>query len=205
MRNIPVNAKVMCKDGYCGKPITIIVNLQNLKIIHFIIEDTAFPDSIKHMIPINKVVEMTEKQIDTELTKNELQTSLNFVTTHYLEMDEDTTEIISLARGSAMLSPYAYPSDPDILPIEEENIPKGEISILHDMNVEVKDSFIGHVNELLIDLASKKITHFILDSGYLWEKRNIAIPISTIDHITNESIFLSIPKKEVINFPDLSL
>src|SRR5207248_10428854 len=55
---------------------------------------------------------------------------------------------------------------------------------------------LGHVEGFLVD-DEQQISHFVLEHGHLWGKREIVIAIGVADRIESDGVTLSMTKDEV--------
>jgi sporulation protein YlmC with PRC-barrel domain len=67
--------------------------------------------------------------------------------------------------------------------------------------VEATDGYVGQVDELLINSNNMQITHLILLERHIFQKREITIPVSQIDHVFEDRIYLKLDRKSVEELP----
>ena len=60
---------------------------------------------------------------------------------------------------------------------------------------------VGRVDEFLVDPDTRHITHLMLQEGHLWSQKNVAIPVSGIDRVEEETIYLKLGKHTVESLP----
>ena len=87
------------------------------------------------------------------------------------------------------------------MPLEHEHIPVGEVAIRRGTSVEATDGRIGKVDEFLVHPENDVITHLVLREGHLWGKKDVTIPVSEIDKIAEEAVYLKLDKKAVEALP----
>jgi sporulation protein YlmC with PRC-barrel domain len=75
-------------------------------------------------------------------------------------------------------------------------VPAGEEELRPSEQVKAKDGPVGRVSGLGIDLASRRITHVLVDAGHLWAKRTVVIPIEAVEHI-GISVQLGLTKQQI--------
>jgi hypothetical protein len=61
------------------------------------------------------------------------------------------------------------------------------------------DHFLGEVDGFVVD--GGHITHFVLERGHLWGKREITIPIGAVAKVENDAVSLSLSKAQVDDLP----
>jgi len=61
------------------------------------------------------------------------------------------------------------------------------------------------VDEIMVDSQDGKITHLVLREGHLFGHRDVAIPVSQIDHLAEEAIHLKLDKQGVEDLPEIKI
>ena len=102
--------------------------------------------------------------------------------------------------------PYVY-SERNIysIPIEDERIPAGEIAVHRGANVNATDGHIGQVDEFVIDPQDGHITHLLMQKGHLWGKKKITLPLSKIERMDEDTVYLKLDKETVKSLPAVSV
>ena len=197
IRQIPLNAKVMCTDGLAGESISVIVNPETKNVTHLVVQDKTFPNMKEWLVPLEKIASAASKEIELDCTREELSQMQPFTREHYLEQEIPE-------YGYVYSLPYMMaPTDMLYTTIEEINLPQGELELYRGTRVEALDGHVGQIRELLIDQQNGQITHFTLMRGYLWGKKEIAIPISYIERVDPGTVYLKVDKKAIIDLPTL--
>jgi uncharacterized protein YrrD len=93
----------------------------------------------------------------------------------------------------------------DVMPVpfEHEHIPAGEIAIRRGTPVEATDGQVGKVDEFLVDPENDIITHLVLREGHLWGKKDVTIPVSEIDRLGEEAVYLKLDKEAIEELPTI--
>jgi sporulation protein YlmC with PRC-barrel domain len=71
--------------------------------------------------------------------------------------------------------------------------------------VEATDGRVGRIEEFLVDQVTWNVTHLVLQEGHLWERRELIIPISHVDRVEKDTIFLKNDKKTIESFSALTV
>jgi hypothetical protein len=98
-----------------------------------------------------------------------------------------------------------YPPAAFYAPVEAEHIPAGELTIRRGSGVEATDGRVGRVDEFLIDAADDHITHLVMREGHLWGQKDITIPVSQIDHYSENTVFLKLAKQDIEKLPAIPI
>jgi sporulation protein YlmC with PRC-barrel domain len=197
--DIPMNAEVRCTDGPCGTSNCVILNPITDQVTHVAVEGNSFP-YVKRLVPVEKIKETTSNMIQLNCDLYEYVTMPEFIQSEFI--------IPSPYGGNeeiptTMLFPYAMVLG--TMTIEHERIPPNELAIHRGTPVEAKDGRVGHVDEFLVEPKSGHITHLVLREGHLWGKKDISIPVSKIDRIEKDTVYLKINKQEVEDLPFLPI
>ena len=83
------------------------------------------------------------------------------------------------------------------IPMKCRNVPQGELVLRHDMIVNSTDGYVGKVDKLLIDLNDMQVTHVVLVVRHIFDASEIIIPVSQIDHIKEDTIYLKLDRQAV--------
>ena len=197
-------------DGAVGTLIRVIVDPTVEEVTHLVIEPEHRPD-LGRLVPLD-LVDFNDPSggISLRCTKEQFEN---------LDPAEDTQYIPSTdayqgyGPGQISYMPYyglegggmAVPGvggggaiAPQI--VATDSVPLGEVEIRRGECVQATDGDIGRVQGLVIDLGSRHVTHFLLQEGHLWGKKEVAIPIGAVAS-TRDGIQLTISKQQVQDLP----
>jgi sporulation protein YlmC with PRC-barrel domain len=197
-------------DGAVGTLIRVIVDPTVEEVTHLVIEPEHRPD-LGRLVPLD-LVDFNDPSggISLRCTKEQFEN---------LDPAEDTQYIPSTdayggyGAGQVSYMPYyglegggmAVPGvggagaiAPQV--VATDSIPLGEVEIRRGDPVQATDGDIGRVQGLVIHPRSRHVTHFLLQEGHLWGKKEVAIPISAVAS-TRDGIQLTISKREVQDLP----
>ena len=198
-------------DGAVGRLIRVIVDPTVEEVTYLVIEPEHRPD-LGRLVPLD-LVDTSEGEIRLRCTRAEFDN---------LDPAEDTQIIPatdaygSYGAGQVSYMPYyglegggmAVPGiggggsiGPQV--VATDSVPLGEVEIRRGESVQATDGDIGRVQGLVIDLGSRHVTHFLLQEGHLWGKKEVAIPISAVTS-TRDGIQLKLSKHEVQNLPPVN-
>ncbi len=196
--DIPINADVQCADALCGRSTCVIVNPATRQVTHLVLEETQFPYE-KRLVPIDQVMEATPHLIRLRCLSSEPEHMESFVETEFIE-----TPMPNFTGGSYLAWPYMV-SEAMAMPIEHEHVPAGELTIRQGARVEAVDGRVGHVDEFLVDPVSGHITHLVLREGHLWGQKDVTIPVSQIERIEEDDVFLNLDKRSIEALPAIPI
>jgi len=199
--DIPINVDVQCSDGPGGRSCAIILDPINEKVTHIVVKENRFPHA-KRLVPVDMIRESTPRHIALRCTADQLGEAEPFIDTDFLLTDRLGN--VAGMEGSLYLWPYMAPES-DYLTIEYEHTPPGEIAFHRGALVEATDGHVGQIDEFLIDPTKEQITHLVLREGHLWGQRDITIPVSEIQHLEDDVVYLKLDKASIEQLPAIPL
>ena len=196
--DVPVNAKVECIDGPGGRSTYVVVDYMAQQVTHLVVKGNRTPHT-EFIVTIKLVEETTPTLIRLGCTRDDLEKMEHFIQHQYIWMT-DPTYRYSTGAGSWML-PYAIPAEKKKIVIEHENLPPGELAVKRGAHVEATDGRVGRVDEFLVDPETGHITHLVMREGHLLDQKEVAIPLSEVDRMREETVYLILDKAGVHELP----
>lgn len=194
---IPLNAQVSCTDGVCGHSVYVLMNPILDQVTHLVVKADASPHT-ELIVPIDMVSATTADGIDLRCSRAEFKNMDPFVQKRFI--DEKVTEQVlpgSYGLGSYYYWPYVSSERTIRVPIEDQQIPRGEVALQRGTSVEATDGYVGKVDEFLVSPEGGHITHLIMREGHLWGKKEVTIPISAIGKTGGETMHLKLTKHQI--------
>jgi sporulation protein YlmC with PRC-barrel domain len=197
MINLPTKAEVYCSDGDAGLCTFIIANPVNQQITHLVVKSN-WPPFQETLVPVNQVEETTPDRIRLKCTRDDLNQMKPFELNEYFRTE----------RTDYLTWPYVLPPQgmvPEVMmthiPLKLQNIPNDELAFRRGMQVEATDGYIGQIDELLINSNNMQVTHLVLNERLVLKHREITIPVSQIDRVNEDTIYLKLNRKSVEELP----
>jgi sporulation protein YlmC with PRC-barrel domain len=82
-----------------------------------------------------------------------------------------------------------------------DRVPKGEVEVRRASRVLASDGeYVGDVDGFLVDDADN-ITHFVLERGHLWGRREVTVPIGAVSKVESDVVLLSLTTDEIGALP----
>ncbi len=192
--DIPIKAEVYCADGLCGHSACVILNPVTEQVTHLVVRENSFP-FIERLVPVEFVIESTPHRIRLRCTREKLNEMDSFTESEFIP-----SNYYPHPGEPWMLWPYVTPEE-DVMPLEHQRIPPGELAVHRGTHVQAIDGLIGRVDELLVDPTNGHVTHLVLREGHLWGQKDITIPVSEIDRIENDTVYLKLDKHAIEALP----
>lgn len=100
--------------------------------------------------------------------------------------------------GAGEFAGSGYPADVEMF---YDRIPKGEVEIRRDSVVTSSDGHsLGRVEAFILN-DEEEVTHFVLEHGHLWGRRDVTVPIGAVEKIETDQVTVGLTKHEVGELP----
>jgi len=77
----------------------------------------------------------------------------------------------------------------------------GEVVIRRGAQVRATDGKVGKVDEFLINPGNGLISHLVMREEHLWGAKDVTIPVSEIEKIDDEMVYLKLDKQTISSLP----
>ncbi|MFZ1757432.1 MAG: hypothetical protein WBO46_03965 [Caldilineaceae bacterium] len=205
----PLKVDITATDGICGRSMALIINPINAEVTHLVVQVNRLLDK-EVLVPTGWIASSDADHIRLNHTAEQVMQCTPFNESHYIG-PEDPSYLLpdAYAEEEAMLWPYASAmrvgNQANGLYLKEEAIPHGELAVHRGAHVAATDGRVGQVDEFLVEPEKHHITHLILRRNHLWGARDVTIPLSAIDHIADDTVYLSLTKKAVAGLPEVRI
>ena len=81
---IPLNVKVECTDGVCGRSVFVLIDPVADQVTHLVVKEDSFPNT-EFIVPVDFVTKTTADKIRLSCSKAELEKMDPFIKTTVIE------------------------------------------------------------------------------------------------------------------------
>ena len=198
MIDLPTKAEVHCSDGPAGRSTYVIFNPQNHRMTHLVVQSNR-PPFDERLVPVDQVEWTTNGLISLKCTRKDLCAMEPFECEQYIrtKIPEYLTSQ-SAFPGTGMVIKTEIDT---YVPVKISNVPQGEMAVKRGTRVEATDGTVGQVEELLINSNNMQVTHLVLLEKHVLEHREITIPVSQIDRVYEDKVYLKLDRQSVEQLP----
>jgi len=211
----PVN----CTDGPFGKLADVVIDPTKGRVTHLVVEPHDDHGKAR-LVPVElaSAEEGETPAIAVRCSLEEADQLQLVEETAYIRLGEspELEPEWDLGVESVLAEPYyvygyAGPGyetgpPPDYDPhvtVTYDRVPKGEVEIRRASEVTSADGHhLGEVDGFLVD-NEDAITHFVLERGHLWGRREVTIPINAVASVFTDAVTLTLTKDEVGELPSV--
>jgi sporulation protein YlmC with PRC-barrel domain len=200
---IPLNARVECTDGVCGRSVYVLINPVMDKVTHLVVKEDSSPNT-DYIVPVDFVTETIADTIRMRCSKAELEKMDPFIKTTFIEEkvpDRNFGYSGIYGMGSYYYMPYVTPERTVYQSVENQQIPPGELTVRRGTRVEATDGYVGKVDEFVVNPENGHITHMVMREGHLWGKKDVIIPFSAMGDTHEDTVFLKLDKHQIESLP----
>ncbi len=199
--NIPINAKVECADGACGRSTDVVVNPVNRTVTHVAIEDKSLPDNPTRLVPVANVAEVADDRIKLNCTRADVAKLGPFIVADFIQQSPSGG---AYSSGDGYSAQYVLDDTP-YDEVEQQEIPEGELGLYGGMHVEASDGRVGKLDELVLGSKSAAITGLVMRKGHLWGSRDVTVPVDQIEYVGGDTVYLKLDKSAVGALPTMKV
>jgi sporulation protein YlmC with PRC-barrel domain len=206
-----IGTEASCSDGAVGTLSRVIVDPVAQAVTHLVVDPEHGRENGR-LVPLD-LVEAAAGEIRLRCTKAEFENLAPAEETQYIPATSDYGGygpgqigfMPYYGLGAGMIVPrFGLGGDLPAQVITTDAVPLGEVEVRRGEAVEATDGDIGHVQGLVIDPGSRRVTHVLLQEGHLWGRKDVAIPISAVAS-TVDGIKLKIAKQDVQDLPPVDI
>jgi sporulation protein YlmC with PRC-barrel domain len=201
---IPLNAQVECTDGVCGHSVFVLINPIGEEITHLVVREGSSSNK-EYIVPVDLVAERVADTIQLRCSKAEMEKMDPFIVTRYIK-DKVPEKYardggVIYEMGSTYYLPYNAPDITLSTPVDEQQIPPGELAVYRGTRVEATDGYVGKVDEFIVNPENCHITHLVMREGHLWGKKDVIIPLAAMGEIREDTVYLKLDKHQIEALP----
>jgi hypothetical protein len=204
---IPLNARVECTDGVCGRSVYVLINPVMDKVTHLVVKEDSSPNT-EYIVPVDFVTDTIADTIRMRCSKAELEKMDPFIKTTFIEEkvpDRNFGYSGIYGMGSYYYMPYVTPERTVYQSVENQQIPPGELTVRRGTRVEATDGYVGKVDEFVVNPENGHITHLVMREGHLWGQKDVIIPLSAMGDNRQDTVFLKLDKHQIESLPTFPL
>ena len=198
--DIPLDAKVYVSDGHIGRSVYIVVNPITEEATHVVVSDDSH-HHVERLVPVKYIQDSDSDMIRLDCTSQEVTKMEPFEELEFIQ-----TKISNRRASGPVSAYYAWPyvtgiQEPHFASLVHRHIPPYHREIRRGAHVHASDGRIGQVDELVVDSETLHITHLVMREGHLWGKKEVMIPVSEIETIEENNIYLKLDKLHIETLP----
>ena len=210
---LEIGNRVRCTDGVYGELADIVIDPLEKRVTHLVVQPEQGEGEAR-LVPIQlaKGRDDEQREIELECTLDEAQGFESVHEAAYLRLGENPAEdpdwdvgvedVLAMPYYAGGLDEDAYPGEFDShVTMYYDRVPKGEVEVRRASVVISADGHsLGEVDGFVVD-ADEHITHFVLERGHLWGRKEVTIPIGAVARVESDAVHVALSKDEVGALP----
>ena len=208
---LEIGNRVRCTDGVYGKLADIVIDPLEKRVTYLVVEPEQ-GEAAARLVPIQLAKGRDEqREIELDCTLDEAQRFESVRRSAYLRLGESRAEDPDWDVGveDVLAMPYYSGVGVDPIPggldshvtVNYDRVPKGEVEVRRASAVISGDGHsLGEVDGFVVD-ADDHITHFVLERGHLWGRKEVTIPIGAVARVQSDAVHVALTKDEVGALP----
>ena len=209
---LEIGNRVRCTDGVYGELADIVIDPLEKRVTHLVVQPERGEREAR-LVPIELAKGRDDEQheIELECILDEAQGFESVNESAYLRLGESPAKDPDWDVGveDVLAMPYyvgfdegAYSGEFDShVTMFYDRVPKGEVEVRRASAVISADGHsLGEVDGFVVD-ADEHITHFVLERGHLWGRKEVTIPIGAVARVESDAVHVALSKDEVGDLP----
>jgi sporulation protein YlmC with PRC-barrel domain len=204
----PVHAS---DDSVVGELADVVIDPVKKVVTHLVVKPQDGGGSRLVPVDLAETAEEHRREVSLRCTPEELHAMQNVEDFAYLRLGESpvsdpdwdvgVTNVLALPYyESAGFTGYGGAMGQD-LGLIYDRVPKGEVEIRRTSSVVTGDGkYIGDVDGFLVD-DDDHITHFVLERGHLWGRREVTVPIGAVTKVESDTVTVGLSTDEIEQLP----
>lgn len=204
-----LDASVRCGNDAVGKLTDVVIAPATRRLTHLVV---ATHDKQARLVPAQLVAPARTRRREVSLTcsADELRALEPIRQSTYVAFDEipeaaegsdvGVEDVVALPSYDATeFGDYGGQVEAGVI-LTYDQIPEGGAELRRSSIVVSSDEHdLGSVDGFLV--ADGKLTHIVLERGFLWRRRAVAIPIDAVETIGTDTVTVKLSKDEVGALP----
>jgi sporulation protein YlmC with PRC-barrel domain len=201
---------VRCTDGVVGELGDVVIDPVGKRVTHLVVRPHDGSGDAR-LVPVELAGGDEEGEISLRCTKEEVERLPNVAESAYLrtgevpvgdkEWDVGIEDVLALPyyEGTGF-GEYVGDLGQNVA-VTYDRVPKGEVEVRRSSNVITADGqYVGDVDGFLVD-DDDQITHFVLERGHLWGRREVTVPIGAVAKVESDSVTVALSTDEISALP----
>lgn len=198
---IHMDGSFRCLDKTCGHVSGLVFNPHTTVATYVILHKDALLQQ-EFLVPLDLVIGMSHNALLLNCKSWEVTNLQPFHHTRFIPLDpRDYPHIPGAVEDTSYEWPVSKTEDGYALAMDMEAVPRQQQVLRGETVVQAKDGTIGHVKEFVLQPGTYHMTYLVLRQGHLWGRRDVAIPISAVDHFEHGAVFLALDKRAIGQLP----
>lgn len=210
---LEMGVRVVCTDGPVGELADVVVDPVSRRVTHLVVAPQGDAAAAR-LVPVASArAGGSGDEVALDMTRAQVRDLDEVREFTFLRLGETPVEDPDWDVGieNALGMPY-YPSYDPFSPaagaevaldaaVTYDRIPKGSVEIRRASDVVSSDGHrLGEVDGLVVG-EDGAITHLVLERGHLWGRREVSIPIGSVERVESDVVRLGITKDAVEDLP----
>jgi sporulation protein YlmC with PRC-barrel domain len=204
--------RVRCTDGVYGELADIVIDPLEKRVTHLVVQPEQGEGEARLVrIQLAKGKDDEQREIELACTLGEAHGFESVREAAYIRLGESPAEDPDWDVGVADVLAMPYYTGLDVAPYPGElvsdvtmyydRVPKGEVELRRASAVISADGqSLGEVDGFVV-AADECITHFVLERGHLWGRKEVTIPIGAVAKVESDAVHVALSKDEVGALP----
>jgi sporulation protein YlmC with PRC-barrel domain len=208
---LELGARVRGTDQAIGELADVVIDPVKRRVTHIVVKP-HYGQGETRLVPVELVdTAGDDATISLRCTAAEVREQPTVEEFTYLHLDESAasdpdwdvgvTRVLALPYYESGGLDGGYVGGAEEVGVAYDRVPKGEVEVRRSSSVLTSDGrYVGDVDGFLVD-ADDQITHFVLERGHLWGRKEVTVPIGSVEKLESDTVWIGLTQKELGDLP----
>jgi sporulation protein YlmC with PRC-barrel domain len=202
--DIRMHAKVSATDGPAGRVLRVVLNPDTGQVSHIVVGDEGRGQD-PWLVPVQLVRQSEPDEVQLSVDRAALNALEAFYDHEAMEVHRPRPPGQTLGGAGYVTGPAYDLPQTEYVDVTHERVPDGEVAVRPGAKVHATDGPAGEVRDFLVDLADGRISHLVLREGHFWGRHDVQIPLSAVQRLEGDGVYLKLSKAEIGQLPPLGV
>lgn len=193
MIKFPLNpqTRVEFTDRKSAVLASIVIDTAQQKVVHFVVQDNA---QQKYLVPLSVVYFADDELVRLSISSEDFLKLSRFDESQYVVGADPDNDFFKSSEKASLVYYIPDLSPDQLVP------PEKDLALIRGAFVNALDGMVGTVEEIVIDPKTGAAAQIVVhtEGG---RKEELVLPMSVIDHLEGDTVYIKLSKKQVDTLP----
>jgi sporulation protein YlmC with PRC-barrel domain len=202
MADIELGMSVRASDAPIGSLNALVCDPTDNEITHLVVRPDNVPGADR-LVSVDDVANVSDAEVTLDLSRHEFFARDTFETAQFLP--ERADEYAGDESRRWML-PFVGLAEQGDTYATHERIPRSDVALKRGTKVVDADGRrLGSVHAFAFDPSTHDVSHLVMAAGHIFRREDVTVPITSVTHLGEDEIRLSLTAAEVEELPHVPL
>jgi sporulation protein YlmC with PRC-barrel domain len=202
LSDLQLGMPVRGSDEPIGTLDALVCDPTDNEVTHIVVRADDVPGADR-LVSVADVAQVSDAEVTLDISRREFFERETFETAQFLP---ERAEEYAGDESRRWMLPFVGLAEHGATFATHERIPRSDVALKRGTKVVDADGkHLGSVHAFAFDPSTQDISHLVMAAGHILHRRDVTIPIASVDHLGEDEIRLSITADDVEELPHVPL